>query len=253
MDVIEVARTYLDGLLSHDADSVLLAPDARRIDNGKLTVEGADALRAIIRREPVAALSSLRWVLDGEEAIVFYDLEADLGRTQDKPVGPPDTWIPAFIAERFRVRQGRIAEIEVVYTAGKPGTARPERPARHPAGSDERGVVLGAARAYVDALVSHAGSGVPLADDVWRIENGNVTADGADALRKSLESEIMHTVQRIDEAAWFAGADGAAVFYTLHARAGERDLAMRIGERFRVVDGRLVEIEAVFAPRESGR
>jgi hypothetical protein len=250
MKVIEVATSYLDALLSHDADSVLLAPDARRINNGKLAVEGADALRAIIRREPVAATSAFRWLVDGDQAIAFYDLEADLARVEDKPTGPPETWIPAYIGERFQVRENRIQEIEVVYTTG-PGAPRPERPQRYPAGSDAREEVLAAAKAYVGALVSHDGVAVPLADEVWRIENGKVTADGADALRKSLESEIMHTIEGIDEASWFAAKDSAAVFYTLHARVGERDMFMRIAERFRVVDGRLVEIEAVFAPKES--
>jgi hypothetical protein len=248
MDTIEVATTYLDALLSHDADTVLLAPDACRINNGALSVEGAEALRAIIRREPVAATSAFRWLVDGDQAIVFYDLDADLARVEDKPTGPPETWIPAYIGERFQVREGRIQEIEVVYAAG-PGLPRPERATRHPAGHDARDDVLGAASAYVDALVSHDGSAVPLADDVWRIENGRITANGADALRKSLASEVMQTIQGIDEASWFAAGDSAAVFYTLRARAGDKEMFMRIAERFRVVDGRLVEIEAVFAPR----
>jgi hypothetical protein len=92
---------------------------------------------------------------------------------------------------------------------------------------------------------------VPLADRVWRIENGKPTGDGADLLRKSLESDVMQAVQAISDELWFAGEDGAAVFYTLLARAGDRDLPMRIAERFRVVDGHLVEIEAVFAPKAS--
>ena len=250
MDIIEVATTYLDALRSHDSDSALLAPEARRINNGKLSVEGADALRAVIRREPVAATDNFRWLVDGEQAIAFYDLDADLARIEQKPLGPPETWIPAYIGERFQVRDGLIREIEVVYAAGA-GLPRPERPARYPAGSDAGKDVLAAAQAYLAALLSHDGSGVPLADEVWRIENGRVTADGADTLRKSLESEIMHTVRGIDEASWFASGDSAAVFYTLRARAGDRDLFMRIAERFRVVDGRLAEIEAVFAPKGS--
>ena len=59
------------------------------------------------------------------------------------------------------------------------------------------------------------------------------------------------TIQGIDEASWFAAGDSAAVFYTLRARVGEQDRFMRIAERFRVVAGRLVEIEAVFAPKAS--
>jgi hypothetical protein len=80
MEIIEIANTYLDALVSHEADQALLAADVRRINNGKLSVEGADALRAIIRREPVAAMSEFRWLVDGDQAIAFYDLEADLAR-----------------------------------------------------------------------------------------------------------------------------------------------------------------------------
>ena len=74
---------------------------ARRINNGKVSLEGADALRAIIRREPVAATSAFRWLVDGDQAIAFYDLDADLKRAEDKPPGPPETWIPAYIGERL--------------------------------------------------------------------------------------------------------------------------------------------------------
>ena len=88
MDIVEVARTYLDALLSHEAEKALLAPDACRINNGVRSIEGADALRAIIRREPVARTSAFRWLVDGEQAITFYDLDADLARVQDKPLGP---------------------------------------------------------------------------------------------------------------------------------------------------------------------
>ncbi len=247
MDIRDVATTYLDALLSHDAESVLLAPDVRRIDAGKVSVEGADALRAILRREPVAATDGFRWLVDGDQAIVFYDLDADLARGTGDPAGPPATWIPATIGERFHVRSGRIQEVEVVYavTAEPPRAARP---ARHPAGADAPREVVEAARAYLAALVSHDASAVPLAPDVWRIENGKNTGDGADGLRGSLESEVMQTVQGIEGERWFAAGDAAAVFYTLRARAGERDMFVRIAERFRVVDGRLVEIEAVFAP-----
>ncbi len=238
MTIIDIATLYLDALVSHDADSVPLAPDVRRMDNGAVVVEGADAFRAIISREPAAATSGFRWIVDDDQAIVFYDLDADMGG---------DELVPAYIGERFTVRADRIEEIEVVYTAG-PGKPRPERPDRHRTGSGPRDEVLSVSKAYVAALVSHDASAVPLADDVWRIENGGVTADGADNLRTSLESEIMHTIQEITDESWFSGSDGAAVFYTLRARAGDDDMFVRIAERFRVVDSRLVEIEAVFAP-----
>lgn len=244
MSIIDVATRYLDALVSHDADAVPLADDARRIDNGKVVVEGADALRAIIRREPAAATSDFRWLVDGDQAIVFYDLDADMAK--ERP-GPADEWIPAYIGERFQVRDGLIEEIEVVYTA-RPGQPRPPRPARLPAGSDDAATVVATARAYVAALLSHDGSEVPLADEVWRVENGQVTADGAEALRDSLASPIMHTVTGIDDERWFVAGDSAAVFYRLTGRVGDDDMHVRIAERFRVVDGTLAEIEAIFAP-----
>ena len=64
--IVETAMTYLDALVSHDSASVRLADDVRRIGNGKDIVAGADALRAVIEREPVGAIDALRWVVDGD-------------------------------------------------------------------------------------------------------------------------------------------------------------------------------------------
>ena len=71
--------------------------------------------------------------------------------------------------------------------------------------------------------------------------------DGA-AIRRSLESDTMKRVRSISSARWFAAGDAAAAFFTLGVRAGDRDIELRVAERFRVVAGELVEIEAVVAP-----
>ena len=68
-------------------------------------VEGADAIRDILRREPLAGAGDRRWVVDGEHAIVFYDVDADTARATGA-AGAPETWIPTYIAERFLVRNG---------------------------------------------------------------------------------------------------------------------------------------------------
>ena len=112
-DKIDVATTYLDALISHDADSVPLAPGARRVDNGKVVVDGAEALRAIIRREPAGATGGFRWLVDDDQVIVFYDLDADMA--EERP-GPAEDWIPAYIGERFQVRDGLIEA-----DTGRPG------------------------------------------------------------------------------------------------------------------------------------
>ena len=98
--IIDAATSYLDALVSHDSASARLADDVRRVGNGADFVVGADALRAIIEREPVASIAPLRWVVDGHHAATVYDLEADLSRTaQSDTFGPPDTWLPTYIAE----------------------------------------------------------------------------------------------------------------------------------------------------------
>ena len=56
--IVETATTYLDALVSHDSASARLADDVRRIGNGKDVISGADALRAVIEREPVGALDA---------------------------------------------------------------------------------------------------------------------------------------------------------------------------------------------------
>lgn len=240
MSVVSVATTYLDALISHDADAVPLADHVRRRNNGKVMAENADELRAVIRREPEVATHGFRWIVDGDHAVTFFDLEAHLG-------GDP---IPAYIGERFTVRDGLIEEIEVVHAA-RPGEPRPPRPERHPPAAGDGAETLAAATRYLAALVSHDAGDVPAAADVWRVENGEVTADGADELRRSLESDIMQTVQAIRDEQWFVDGPDAAVFYDLRARFGDGpddEMTVRVAERFRVLGGEIVEIEAVFAP-----
>ena len=240
MSVVTAAITYLDALISHDADAVPLADHVRRINNGKVMAENADELRAVIRREPTVTTHGFRWLVDGDHAVTFYDLDAHMGGDR----------IPAYIGERFTVRDGLIEEIEVVYTA-RLGEPRPPRPGRHPPAPGDGAETLAAATRYLAALVSHDATDVPAAADVWRVENGQVTADGGDELRRALESEIMQTVQAISEERWFVDGADAAVFYDLRARFGDGlddEMTVRVAERFRVLGGEIVEIEAVFVP-----
>src|SRR4051812_10603025 len=140
--VVATAFTYLDALISHDAGSVRLSDDVTRTHNGHPGgVSGADQLRAVILLEPVAAHYNFRWVIDGNEAVAFYDMDVDLsrsGKTIDDGFGPFAEQIHTTIAERFRVRNGFIDQIEVYYSGG--GLERPpSRPFRRDgvAGSEE--------------------------------------------------------------------------------------------------------------------
>jgi 3'(2'), 5'-bisphosphate nucleotidase len=236
-DGVGVADTYLDTLVSRDAEHALLAPSVRRLHNGVVTAEGADAVREIIRHEPVLELGERRWVLDGEHAIAFYDLKANVHA---------DTWIPAYVAERFLVRDGLVHELEPVVAVDLDRNPHPERPARYPDGDDPPATVLGIARAYLDALATHDASAVPLAAGAYRIENGRSMGDSGSEIRGALERARMSL--HIDGLHWYAEPGRAAAFYTLSIDAREAaPITCRIGERFRVYDGELVEIEVVYS------
>ena len=249
--VIETAQSYLTALVHHDAGSARLAKEAHRTNNGKRAAEGAEALRAILRREPVAETRAERWIVDGEQALVFYDLEYDAGAGEGKP-GPREKWMPVYVGERFEVRGGEITEIEVVHHGDTQRTPRPERPApgRPARAATPREKVVAACQAYLDALVSHDASAVPLAADCWRVENGADTGASRDAIVKGLESPVMKMVAGIDDLRWYVDGDDAAVLFTLRVQAGERRATCCIAERFRVRDGELIEIESVVSDPE---
>jgi hypothetical protein len=234
MNAIDAASRYLDALVSRDPANVPLAADVRRITNGGGAVDGADELRHVIRNEPPLKMGPLRWIASGDEAAVFYELEADMGAA-----GPA----VASIGERFVVRDGSIVEIEVVYAAAA-GWAK-VWPAAEATGPPSG--IVDAAQAYVAALTSHHAGGVPLAAGVRRVENGQVTGDGADSLRGSLESETMQSVEGISGERWLVAGDAAVVFYDLLARVGSHEMMVRVAERFRGERSRITEIEAVFA------
>jgi hypothetical protein len=247
MDVVDVASTYLDALVSQDADSALLAPDVRRFHNGQVIVEGADAIRDILRREPLAGMGDRRWVVDGEHAVAFYDLDADMARATG-PAGAPDTWIPTYIAERFLVRDGLVREIDPIFFADMAKNPHPDRPVRYPEGDDARDTVVRIAQSYLDALLSHDASGVALAENAYRIENGTYMGSTGAEIRAALEHSSMDFLNRIEDVRWYAAPGSAVAFYTLYVDAGDAGEAVcKIGERFRVYNGELVEIEVVYS------
>ena len=106
-----------------------------------------------------------------------------------------------------------------------------------------RDEVIQAATAYLDSLVSHDPTDVPLHADAWRKENGADTGTGGDAIRKALRSEIMDVVKGYREVRWYVDGPEAVAFYVLEVDGGSE---LPVAERFRVEDGLIREIEAVF-------
>ena len=67
-------------------------------------------------------------------------------------------------------------------------------------------------------------------------------------IRAALEHSSMSFLNRIEDVRWYAAPGSAVAFYTLYVDAGDAgEVVCRIGERFRVFDGELVEIEVVYS------
>jgi hypothetical protein len=260
---IAVAMTYLqNGLIDHDPAAVLLSDDARRINNGVLACPDPESLRRIILREPVGAIHNLRWVVDGDDAVVVYDMLVDWTRSdQSESFADPSTWTLAYIGERFHVVDGMIHEIEVVYAPDGDRHAPLDRPARTPppsADAPSRDDVIAICQTYLDSLFSGDGSSVPLAADAWRIENGRDMGDSGPAIQQML-TQMMGGDQKLvtgmEDLRWYVEGEEAVAFYTLEIdpsalgadTAGAEPVQMPIVERFRVHDGLITEVEPVIA------
>ena len=108
-----------------------------------------------------------------------------------------------------------------------------------------RGSVIEAAEKYLfPGLVEHDGSKVPLADDVVRIEQGRNTGQGRDELIQALAHDMMNGITGIRNVRWIVEGEQAVAFYDLDVTVSDRPVL--ISERFRVVDGLITEIEAIF-------
>jgi hypothetical protein len=103
------------------------------------------------------------------------------------------------------------------------------------------------AQSYIDALLSHDASGIPLADHVRRLENNKVNADGATALRQSLNKGAQYRLIRgIRDLRWFVAGNDVFAIYTVDAGLSTGTLASgRTFERFRIENGLITQIEVV--------
>lgn len=104
-----------------------------------------------------------------------------------------------------------------------------------------------AAQSYIDALQSHDASDIPLAPHVRRIENNKVNADGAAALRRSLNKGAQYRLIRgIRDLTWHVAANDVFALYTVDAGLATGTLASgRTFERFRIENGLITQIEVV--------
>ncbi len=116
---------------------------------------------------------------------------------------------------------------------------------------------IAVAETYIfGGLVEHDGDKVLLADDALRTEQGRSTGDNAAAIRASLESPGLRVVSGVENLRWVVECNDDDV---CHAEAtfdleidtfGPRPPVL-ISERFRVEDGLIQEIEAIFVVQET--
>ncbi len=108
-----------------------------------------------------------------------------------------------------------------------------------------RDSVVEAAEKYLfHGLVEHDGSKVPLAENVVRYEQGHNSGDGREGLIEALSHEVMNVITGVRNIRWIVEGDQAVAFYDLDTKASDKPVL--IAERFRVVNGLITEIEALF-------
>lgn len=126
-----VARSYIDGLVSHDGSKIPLADTVRRTENALTNAKGPNEVReSFARTTMVEKAKDIRLFTDVEkgEVVAFFLLDVDLkaeegggsattkaGDTEYKvAVTKPAGTYTVHEAERFRIVDGKITEIEII-------------------------------------------------------------------------------------------------------------------------------------------
>jgi hypothetical protein len=110
--MIAAATSYLEGIVHHDGAKVLFAPDVRRTEQGHDTGRGEAALRAALQKmPPMLGYRNTRFVTDEKTHQLVYFTLLQLENGFGKPGSP----VTVHLAERFRVDQGLITEIEALF------------------------------------------------------------------------------------------------------------------------------------------
>jgi hypothetical protein len=121
-----------------------------------------------------------------------------------------------------------------------------------PCTDTSRQCVIDAAGTYIAALVSHKGDQVRLAPNARRTENGLETASSGEAIRNDLETNKGDAaISGARDIRWFVDGENAVAYYLLDTSIvppvpGVHTSTVRLSERFRVVNGLITEIEAIF-------
>ena len=110
--------------------------------------------------------------------------------------------------------------------------------------SDRRKIIETATK-YLEAVVSHDPSEVPFAENATRLEQGQPDGDTPDEIREALRGSAMDAITGMGPVRWIVEeeSDQAVAFVEIDLAHGG---TCRLTERFRVRDGLIEEIEAIF-------
>lgn len=124
-----VAKSYIDGLVSHDGSKIPLASNVRRTENALTNAKGDHEVReSFARTTMVESVGDIRFftVPERGEVVAFFLLNVDLkeedatattkaGDTHYKvSVTKPAGTYTVHEAERFKIEKGKITEIEII-------------------------------------------------------------------------------------------------------------------------------------------
>ncbi|MGH3636676.1 hypothetical protein [Mycobacterium sp.] len=112
---------------------------------------------------------------------------------------------------------------------------------------------IAAARAYIDALVSHDGDSVPFAPDCVRVEQGVRTGFSGNHLRRSLNRGLQYRIIAATTTPEYtvSGDEIRAVYNVMTKPSlGGRQVAARVDETFVIpaIDGKIHHIRVRFHP-----
>ena len=111
-----------------------------------------------------------------------------------------------------------------------------------------RAKVIEPACRYLEAFETRDASNIPLAQNVWRIENGHNTGSSPEAIRTSVESPALDVIEDVRDIRWFVDGNDAIAYYVLDLKpVAAPNQSVLLAERFRSdKHGLLTEIEVVF-------
>ena len=106
------------------------------------------------------------------------------------------------------------------------------------------------ARAYIDALVSHDATKVRLADNAWRVENGQHTGESGAFIRDELENGLQYqAIQAVRELSFHEWGDNVVARFVLDLGATPTEVtSVRITEHFDIPAGAIQSVMAIIEP-----